>query len=112
MIYNMKNVFRIAVIVCASAWLSSCSTYVNPFSSLYWKGKNIKEFIEDKELAVNETKICKKKIKHFLSIVLQNLCIKFLIEKLADLIMLLVQLFTLKEKMFLLVIIGLMPLQT
>ena len=61
MIYNMKNVFRIAAIVCASAWLSSCSTYVNPFSSLYWKGKNIKEFIEDKELAVNETKICKEK---------------------------------------------------
>ena len=65
MIYNIKNVFRIAAIVCTSAWLSSCSTYVNPFSSLYWKGKNIKEFIEDKELAVNETKICKEKDKAF-----------------------------------------------
>ena len=39
MIYNMKNVFRIAAIVCASAWLSSCSTYVNPFQVYIGKVK-------------------------------------------------------------------------
>ena len=66
MIYNMKNVFRIAAIVCASAWLSSCSTYAHPGTTLYWSGKDISEFIADEGTWPDTKKICKDKDKPFL----------------------------------------------
>ena len=66
MIYNIKNVFRIAAIVCASAWLSSCSTYAHPGTTLYWSGKDISEFIADEGIWPDTKKICKDKDKPFL----------------------------------------------
>ena len=66
MIYNMKNVFRIAAIVCASAWLSSCSTYAHPGTTLYWSVKILANLQQIKGLGLTLKKICKDKDKPFL----------------------------------------------
>lgn len=112
MIYNMKNVSRITAIICASAWLSSCSTLIQV---LHYIGqvKILANLQQIKGLGLTLKRFVRIKISHFLFMVLLNLFTIHMTVRWDEAIMLTVQPFIRKQNINLQVNIdGIMYLLT